>query len=70
MAAFPLTASKNLEVGLLLEVHEQIWFILGVVIDITGLYIFRLVSVTLTFIQDHREARKQKKLSSDYLLKF
>ena len=43
-----------------LEVHELIWFRLGMMFDAIELYSLTLVSVTLTFIHGHNSVRKQK----------
>ena len=50
------------------DIYELICFRLGLMIHGTELYIFILIFVTLTFIQDHRDARKQR-LSICYLPK-
>ena len=47
-------------VGMHVDVYEAIWFKHGVIIDIIELFILRLVLLTLTFIEGHWSARKQK----------
>ena len=42
------------------NVHLLIWFQLGMIVDTIELSILILVSMTLTFVQGHRNARKQK----------
>ena len=44
------------------DFNGPIWFKLGTMIDATKLHILTLVCVTLTLIQGHGDARKQKLL--------
>ena len=61
MTAVLLTASKNFNVGMHLDVNWSIYFQLGIALDIIVLYILVLVILTLTLIQDH-SVNKQKVL--------
>ena len=60
-------ASKNINVGIHLDIYEPSWFKLSMMIDTTELYILMLVSLTLTMIQAHRVARKKKNFCASYL---
>ena len=51
---------KNFSVGIHSDIYESIWFKLGLMTDTVELYILILVLLTLTLIQGHRSARKQK----------
>ena len=64
-----LTSSKNINVGLHSNLHKSIWLKLDMMIDTIEPYIFMLVYLTLTFIQGHKNARKQK-FCNNYLTKF
>ena len=44
------------------DIHESIWVKLGIMIVAVELYILMLILLTLTFIQGHRSAKKQKPL--------
>ena len=68
MFAVLLTAWKNFSIGMHLNIYESIWFKLSMMIGTIDLYILILVFLTLTFIQGHRSARKQKFLGN-YLTK-
>ena len=57
-----ITASKNFNVGICLDIYESVWFKGGVIIDTFELYILTVGYVTLTMIQGHRSVRKQKLL--------
>ena len=60
IAVILLTALQTFNVGMHSNVYEWIWFRLGMMIDTVQLYIMILVLLTLTLIQSHRSARKQK----------
>ena len=49
------------------DTYELIWLKLDLIIDTTELYILILVFWTLTLIQGHGDARKQKVLSNYFL---
>ena len=57
-----MTASKNLSVGMHLDVYKPVWFKRRMVIDDIELYSLIVNSVILTLIQGHKGARKQKLL--------
>ena len=59
------TSNKNNEinnVSMLSDIYKPVWFKLSMMIDTTEHYILILFYVTLTFIQGHRDARKQQLL--------
>ena len=56
------TTTKNLNVGMHSDVYESIWFKLARMIYIIKFYVSVLVYVTLTLVQGHNDARKQKLL--------
>ena len=62
IAAVLLTSSKTIIIGMHSNIYEPNHSKLGSMIDSTELYILKLVQVTLTLIQGHRDVRKQKLL--------
>ena len=62
MTAVSQTVSKHFNVGMHSDVPELIWFKLGLMIVTIVLYSLILVLLTLTLIQGHMSARKQKLL--------
>ena len=53
---------RKSNVGMFLDIYELIWFKVGVMVDAIVLNIFVLIWLTLTLIQGHMNARKQKLL--------
>ena len=70
MIAVLLTTSKNISVGIYLDIYNFIWFRLVMMIDTTDLYILILVSVTLSLILGHRHIMWKQNFCTNYLQKF
>ena len=54
-----IDCTKDLNIGLHLDIYEPIWFKLDMMTDATKLYILIIVYVTWTVIQGHRDTKKQ-----------